>query len=59
VIFEDISGATKAVRAMPGFLFFGKPMKVVFAKTKSDVIAKIDGTFKPRPKRKSPDSKGK
>jgi len=60
IIFEDLSGSTKAVKEMQGFNFYGKPMRVSFAKTKSDVIAKMDGSFQPRPKRKSEgEKKGK
>ncbi len=56
IIFEDLSGATKALK-MEGFNFYGKPMKVGFAKAKSDVVSKADGSFVPRPKRKL-DTKG-
>eukprot|EP00456_Euglypha_rotunda_P051209 TRINITY_DN4134_c0_g1_i19.p1 TRINITY_DN4134_c0_g1~~TRINITY_DN4134_c0_g1_i19.p1 ORF type:complete len:113 (-),score=27.45 TRINITY_DN4134_c0_g1_i19:10-348(-) len=38
---------------MQSFNFYGKPMKVSYARIKSDVISKGDGTFKPRPKRKA------
>jgi len=54
IIFEELSGATKAVKEMQGFSnFYGKELKVSFAKSKSDVIAKADGTFVQRPKRKT------
>jgi len=61
VVFDDLSGATKALRDMQSFMFYGKPMKVAFAKSKSDCVAKIDGSFVPRPKRKldAPDGKKK
>lgn len=36
--------------------FFGQ--RIQFAKTKSDVIAKADGTFVPREKRKRQEEKG-
>jgi|SwirhirootsSR2_FD_contig_31_12403319_length_775_multi_4_in_0_out_0_1 RNA recognition motif-containing protein len=52
VIFDDVSAATKAVREMQGFNFYTKAMKVHFSKVKSDVVAKIDGSFIARPKRK-------
>jgi RNA recognition motif-containing protein len=51
IIFEDMSAATKALREMQGFNFYAKPMKCSYAKVKSDVIAKKEGTFVPRPKR--------
>merc|ERR1719384_1972955 len=60
IVFDDISAATKALREMQNFMFYNKPMRVSYAKTKSDVIAKRDGTFRPRPKkRKKGDGKVK
>lgn len=52
VIFDTLAGATKAQKDLNGFVFYGKPLRVLFAKNKSDVIAKSQGTFVPRPKRK-------
>ncbi|KAL9684940.1 hypothetical protein QQ045_022382 [Rhodiola kirilowii] len=52
VVFEDAASATSALRQMQGFPFYDKPMRIQYAKTKSDVIAKADGTFVPREKRK-------
>ncbi|TID27826.1 RNA-binding domain-containing protein [Venturia nashicola] len=46
VTFKDIQCASSAMRALNGFEFFGKPMKIQYAKSKSDTIAKLDGTFK-------------
>ena len=34
-----------------GFPFYDKPMRIAFAKTDSDAIAKMKGTFQERPKR--------
>lgn len=45
VVFRDIESATQAVRQMQGFPFYDKPMKIAYAKTKSDASAKLDGTF--------------
>ena len=45
VVFRDISSATTAVRQMQGFPFYDKPMRLSYAKTKSDATAKLDGTF--------------
>jgi len=50
VVFRDISCATNAMRAMQGFTFLDKPMRIAYSKSKSDVIAQEDGTFKPRGK---------
>lgn len=57
VVFEDVSSATSALRQMNGFPFYDKPMKIQFAKTKSDIVAKADGTFVPREKRKKHEDK--
>ncbi|CAE7932040.1 unnamed protein product [Symbiodinium sp. KB8] len=51
VVFENVADATNALRQMQGFPFFDKPMRIQFAKEKSDVVAKLDGTFVPRQKR--------
>ena len=50
VVFADITAATNALRLMQGFPFYDKPLKIEYAKTKSDVVAKADGTFVPRDK---------
>ncbi|XP_061365518.1 U1 small nuclear ribonucleoprotein A isoform X1 [Gastrolobium bilobum] len=59
VVFEDVYSASNALRQMQGFPFYDKPMRIQYAKTKSDIIAKADGTFVPREKRKRHDDKGK
>ncbi|KAM7501204.1 hypothetical protein LguiB_000108 [Lonicera macranthoides] len=59
VVFEDVSSATNALRQMQGFPFYDKPMRIQYAKTKSDVIAKADGTFVPRERRKRHEEKGR
>lgn len=59
VVFEDVSSATSALRQMQGFPFYDKPMRIQYAKTKSDAIAKADGTFVPREKRKKHDDRGR
>ncbi|KAK7184841.1 hypothetical protein DPSP01_002189 [Paraphaeosphaeria sporulosa] len=46
VVFRDIDSSTQAMRALEGAAFFGKDMHIAYAKTKSDTIAKLDGTFK-------------
>lgn len=52
VVFNNIEGATNALRAMQGFPFYEKPMKIQFAKKDSDIIAKRKGTYVERPKRR-------
>merc|ERR1719353_1620536 len=52
LVFETIEAATKAKDEMQGFPFFGhRELGIQFAKTQSDIIAKKNGTYKPRPKR--------
>ena len=55
VVFEDVQAATAALQAEQGFTFFGKDLKLAYAKEKSDRIAKRDGTFVPRAKRRKRD----
>ena len=52
VVFGDVASATQAMQCLNGYNFYGKPMDIQYARSKSDVIAKRDGTFKPRPLRK-------
>jgi len=52
IVFDDLNGATKACREMQNFNFYGKSMRVGYSKSKSDVVSKADGSFKPRPLRK-------
>lgn len=59
VIFEDVTSASEALKRMQGFPFYDKPMRIQYAKTKSDIIAKADGTFVPRERRKRHDDKDK
>ncbi|KAL1304992.1 hypothetical protein AAFC00_003896 [Neodothiora populina] len=46
VLFRDVSASTQAMRAAQGSEFFGKEMKIQYAKAKSDTLAKLDGTYK-------------
>jgi len=61
VVFKDISAAADAIRELNTSMFFGKPMKAHYAKSKSDAVAKLDNTYvekerKPKPeKRKAED----
>lgn len=57
VVFEEVSSATEALKKMQGFPFRDKPMRIQYAKTKSDIIAKADGTFVPRERRKRHDDR--
>jgi len=57
VIFKDITAASTAVKSMQGFPFYDKPMRIAFAKTDSDAIAKMKGTWQERPKRPASEQK--
>ncbi|EDO02035.1 hypothetical protein SS1G_04511 [Sclerotinia sclerotiorum 1980 UF-70] len=46
IVYRDIQTATQAMRALQGFEFLGREMKIQYAKSKSDTIAKLDGTFR-------------
>ena len=46
IVFADVESATHALRAMQDFPFYGKEIKVKYARTKSDVVAKLDGTWR-------------
>lgn len=46
IVYRDIQTATQAMRALDGFNFLGYEMKVSYAKSKSNAVAKLDGTFK-------------
>jgi len=52
IVFADIASATNAMRQMQNFPFYDKPMRIQFCKSKSDAVAKIDGSFAPREKQK-------
>ncbi|KFY36395.1 hypothetical protein V494_05042 [Pseudogymnoascus sp. VKM F-4513 (FW-928)] len=45
VVYRDAQTATQAMRALRGFEFFGYELDIQYAKSKSDTIAKLDGTF--------------
>lgn len=54
VIFKEIASASNALRTMQGFPFYDKPMRIAYSKSDSDVVAKMKGTFKERPKKLKP-----
>jgi len=51
IIFKEMSSATNALKSLQGFPFYNKPMRIAYGKTKSDVVAKADGTYVDRPKK--------
>ncbi|CAJ1969941.1 unnamed protein product [Cylindrotheca closterium] len=56
VIFEDVKAATAALHHEQGFSFFEKDLRLAYAKSKSDRIAKRDGTYVPKAKRQKADA---
>ncbi|KAF9272049.1 hypothetical protein BGZ88_005270 [Linnemannia elongata] len=52
IAFSDIVSATAALRGLQGFNFYDRPMEIQYAKSKSNAIAKLDGTFKQPPMKK-------
>ncbi|KAK6927160.1 RNA recognition motif domain [Dillenia turbinata] len=57
VVFGEVTAASNAVRQMQNFPFYDKPMRIQYAKTKSDCVAKADGTYVPRDKKKKQEEK--
>nr|CAD1833065.1 unnamed protein product [Ananas comosus var. bracteatus] len=57
VVFSEITAASSAVRQMQNFPFYDKPMRIQYAKTKSDCVAKAEGTYAPREKKKKQEEK--
>lgn len=50
VIFKEITSATNALQSMQGFPFYDRPMRIAYARSESDVIARLKGTYVERPK---------
>ncbi|XP_044045347.1 U2 small nuclear ribonucleoprotein B'' [Siniperca chuatsi] len=52
VVFKELTAATNALRQLQGFPFYNKPMRIQYAKTDSEVIAKVKGTYGDKDKKK-------
>lgn len=50
LVFDSTTTSTVALRSMQGFPLMGKPMQIQYAKSKSDFVARLDGTFQAREK---------
>jgi len=48
IAFRDTASATNAMRSMQNFPFYDKPMRIQYAKVKSDAVAKLEGSYNPR-----------
>eukprot|EP00005_Dracoamoeba_jomungandri_P003262 CAMPEP_0174251684 /NCGR_PEP_ID=MMETSP0439-20130205/1424_1 /TAXON_ID=0 /ORGANISM="Stereomyxa ramosa, Strain Chinc5" /LENGTH=251 /DNA_ID=CAMNT_0015332057 /DNA_START=26 /DNA_END=781 /DNA_ORIENTATION=- len=59
IVFRDIDAASKAMQYLQGVQFYDRPMEIEYAKAKSDLITKLQGTFVERPKRPRPPRKQK
>ncbi|KAK9452320.1 uncharacterized protein V1518DRAFT_410914 [Limtongia smithiae] len=46
IVFGDVASATFALRALQGINFLGKELRISFAKSKSNAVAKMDGTYR-------------
>ncbi|CZS94759.1 hypothetical protein WAI453_013431 [Rhynchosporium graminicola] len=46
IVYRDVQTATQAMRALQRFELFGRQITIQYAKSKSDIIAKLDGTFR-------------
>eukprot|EP01060_Flectonema_neradi_P028057 TRINITY_DN37751_c0_g1_i1.p1 TRINITY_DN37751_c0_g1~~TRINITY_DN37751_c0_g1_i1.p1 ORF type:complete len:229 (+),score=54.33 TRINITY_DN37751_c0_g1_i1:37-723(+) len=56
VCFRDVTSSKAALGAMQGWSFYNQKMEISYAKTRSDAVAKLDGTYverKSKAKRKS------
>merc|ERR1719463_504364 len=51
IIYKEKGAATNALKSLQGFPFYNKPMRINYARTKSDAVAKLDGTYVERPKK--------
>lgn len=45
IVFRDLQAATQAMRSLEGFVFLGQALRIQYAKGKSDVVSKLDGTY--------------
>ncbi|KAL1192742.1 U2 small nuclear ribonucleoprotein B'' [Cardamine amara subsp. amara] len=57
VTFSEVTAASNAVRQMQSFPFYDKPMRIQYAKAKADCIAKAEGTFVPKDKKRKQEEK--
>ncbi|KAG7254582.1 hypothetical protein CRUP_011938 [Coryphaenoides rupestris] len=52
VVFKELAASTNALRQLQGFPFYNKPMRIQYAKTDSEVISKMRGTYGDKDKKK-------
>jgi U2 small nuclear ribonucleoprotein B'' len=61
IVFSEITMATAAMRALNTKPFLDRPLMIAYAKGKSDVVSRLQGTWKPRERKEKleKDSKDK
>ena len=47
VVFRDIQTSTQAMRALQDFEFFGQQLKIQYARGRSNIFQRLEGTYKP------------
>lgn len=52
IVFKEVSEAHSGLIAMQEFEFYGKTLRINFAREKSDEIAKLEGTYVQRERNK-------
>ena len=45
VVMKDSQTAEKAIKTLRGYPFFGKPLRLNFARKEADYVTKLSGTF--------------
>ncbi|KAI7874827.1 RNA-binding domain-containing protein [Lichtheimia hyalospora FSU 10163] len=46
IVYDNVASATAALRSLQNANFYNKPMNIEYAKTKSNAVAMIDGTYR-------------
>jgi|TARA_B110000208_G_C11600921_1_gene369993 U2 small nuclear ribonucleoprotein B'' len=58
VVFDSIASATRAIETLNGHVFHGRPFQCNFARSKSDLVAREDGTYVEKRKKRKRDDVG-
>ena len=45
MVMKDPQSAEKAIKTLRGYPFFGKPLRLNFARKEADYVTKLSGTF--------------
>jgi RNA recognition motif-containing protein len=45
IVFREIQEAAAALRGLNGFVFYGRPLSIAYANSKSKAIALLEGTY--------------